>query len=291
MDTFKDEKEFPSHDTFLYDVNELCLEEKTITNGIAKYIDQEEKSNSKLMERVKDEFYPDPENFLFKADLDEDENENYEEAIVSSSPKYSSEKPDNVLLEAKREKGIFKPFVKKLPKNINKKKQKEKATVVAPGENQKFDNIFKFQEEKCFPTLFPKGTGGYASSYLETGLGFSNYCKLRLTGGICVNDKDIHEQIQKVEKDSCVDYERFRRDHHYMMFLLLVLDSINMRRAQETAFRKVTRLNKYTSDRTKVTETDRTLLERRNIGYRTFKGSQYKKVLNFFVKFHAVGDD
>ena len=62
-----------------------------------------------------------------------------------------------------------------------------------------------------------------------------------------------------------------RRDHHYMMFLLLVLDSINMRRAQETAFRKVTRLNKYMVDRTKVTEEDRNLLERRNIGYRTFK--------------------
>ena len=56
-----------------------------------------------------------------------------------------------------------------------------------------------------------------------------------------------------------------------MMFLLLVLDSIKMRRAQQTAFRKVTRLQKYTNDRTKVTEEDRALLERRNIGYRTFK--------------------
>ena len=37
----------------------------------------------------------------------------------------------------------------------------------------------------------------------------------------------------------------FRRDHHYMMFLLLVLDSINMRRAQKTAFRKVTRLRDH----------------------------------------------
>ena len=32
------EKEAPSHDTFLYHVNELCLEEHTITNGIAKFI-------------------------------------------------------------------------------------------------------------------------------------------------------------------------------------------------------------------------------------------------------------
>ena len=112
-----------------------------------------------------------------------------------------------------------------------------------------------------------KGTGGYASSYVESGLGFSNYCKLRLTGGICVTDKDLHEKINQIEKDSCCDYERFRRDHHYMMFLLLVSDSINMRRAQKTAFRKAIRLKKYTNDRTKITEEDKGLLERRNIGY------------------------
>ena len=148
---------------------------------------------------------------------------------------------------------------------------KEKATVVAPGENQKFDNKYKYQEEKCFPTLFPKGTGGYASTYLDMGLGIANYCKLRLTGGVCVENNDLHAEIKKMEEDSCVDYERFRRDHHYLMFLLLMLDSINMRRAQETAFRKVTRLNKYRVDSVKVTEQDRALLERRNIGYKTFK--------------------
>ena len=106
---------------------------------------------------------------------------------------------------------------------------------------------------------------------MDLGLGFSNYCKLRLTGGICITDKECHEQIKKIEKDSCVDYERFRRDHHYMMFLLLVLDSINMRRAQKTAFRKVTRVRKYRIDKTMVAEEDKALLERRNQGYRTFK--------------------
>ena len=267
---FTDEKEVPSHDTFLYHINELCLEEKTITNGIAKFIDEKEKNNSKLMESVKDEFYPDYENFLFKADSDEEDNECCDEATFESEPIKNLENAETVIRGKKHNNGIFKPFVNKLSRK-RKNKEKEKATVVAPGENQKFDNTFKFQEEKCFPTLFPKGTGGYASSYLETGLGFSNYCKLRLTGGICVTDKDMHEKIKQIEKDSCVDYERFRRDHHYMMFLLLVSDSINMRRAQNTAFRKVTRLNKYTNDRTKVTEEDRSLLERRNIGYRTFK--------------------
>lgn len=55
------------------------------------------------------------------------------------------------------------------------------------------------------------------------------------------------------------------------MKTFLTADNINIRRAQDTAFRKVTRLKDYKTDKTKVTEQDRALLERRNIGYRTFK--------------------
>ena len=44
-----------------------------------------------------------------------------------------------------------------------------------------------------------------------------------------------------------------------------------MRRAQKTAFRKVTRVRKYRIDKTMVAEEDKALLERRNQGYRTFK--------------------
>ena len=47
------EKKVPSHDTFMYHVNELCLEEQTVTNGIAKFIDLKEKNNSKLMEDLR----------------------------------------------------------------------------------------------------------------------------------------------------------------------------------------------------------------------------------------------
>ena len=47
------EKEVPLHDTFMYHVNELCLEEQTVTNGIAKFIDLKEKNNSKLMEDLR----------------------------------------------------------------------------------------------------------------------------------------------------------------------------------------------------------------------------------------------
>ena len=128
-------------------------------------------------------------------------------------------------VKPKKEEKQKSQFVNKLTrkkKNKTTGDKKEKATVVAPGENQKFANSVKYQEEKCFPTLFPKGTGGYASTYLDTGLGLANYIKLRLTGGLSLDDCDIHEKIQKIEHDSCIDAERFRRDHHYLMFILLI---------------------------------------------------------------------
>ena len=105
-------------------------------------------------------------------------------------------------------------------------KKREKITAVAPGEGQKFDNDMKYQEEKCFPELFPTGKGGYVSTYLDSGLGFSNYCKLRLTGGLCLEDNDLSEDIMISEKDAKINYERFRKNHHYMMFLLLILGKI-----------------------------------------------------------------
>jgi hypothetical protein len=59
----------------MYHVNELCLEEQTVTNGIAKFIDEKEKKNSKLMDDLKDEFHPDSENYLnFKPDSDAEDN-------------------------------------------------------------------------------------------------------------------------------------------------------------------------------------------------------------------------
>ena len=115
------------------------------------------------------------------------------------------------------------------------------------------------------------GKGGYTSTYMELGLGFSNYCKLRLTSGLCLKNDDLAKKVVQIEEDSRIDYQRFRGNHHYMMFLLLILDAINMRRAQATAFRKVTRLHKYNIDTKNITNEDKEHLERRNIGYRTFK--------------------
>ena len=260
-----DEIEVNSNDTFLYHVNELSLEEKTLTNGIATLIDNNEKRTYKIADDVKDEFAPEYDEFLFK---DDDISEDLVEDELNTKESAKTRKTKDHVTKSK----------------------KEKATVVAPGENQPFDNVFKFQEEKCFPDLFPKGFGGYASTYMETGLGFSNYCKMRLTGGVCITDKDVHDKITHLEAKSAINYERFRRDHHYMMFLLLVLDSINMKRAQATAFRKVTRLRKYEVDSSKITEVDRNLLERRNMGYRTFKESHPNKSDGKFCFLLSKGD-
>ena len=156
-------------------------------------------------------------------------------------------------------------------KLLNTQKRREKITSIAPGEGQKFDNNMEHQEERCFPELFPTGKGGYVSTYLNSGLGFSNYCKLRLTGGLCIDKDDISDYVINSEKEAKINYERFRKNHHYMMFLLLILDSINMRRAQSTAFRKVSRLQEYRENPNIIKEKDKEELIRRNVGYRTFK--------------------
>ena len=63
-------------------------------------------------------------------------------------------------------------------KHVSKKKKK---VSVAPGEQGQFQNWGKdsYLEEKCFPDLFPYGTGGYLSSCLddpEKAIGFAEYC-------------------------------------------------------------------------------------------------------------------
>ena len=268
--------EIHENDTFLYPVNEISLEEKTIPNKIAKLIVYGEKLNKEAFE-LQDEFAPEFENFLFKDNDEEDDvNVDLDEDILKEMEKSFDfeDNTGNVLINSdvsdKETENDSTTKEKKKKKPI-KGKKKERATVVAPGEGQSFENEYKYQEEKCFPNLFPTGKGGYSSTYMEMGLGFSNYCKLRLTGGLCLKNTCLAEEIVQMEKNSRIDYERFRGNHHYMMFLLLILDAINMRRAQTTAFRKVTRLQKYKVNSTKITNADKELLERHNIGYRTFK--------------------
>ena len=96
---------------------------------------------------------------------------------------------------------------------------------VASGEHGHFKNRRDdtYLEEKCFPELFPFGTGGYLSSCIEDpdrALGFAEYCVGQLI--------------------SCDP--KFRLNQSYICFILLVKESIQIQRCISTYFRQATRL-------------------------------------------------
>ena len=70
----------------------------------------------------------------------------------------------------------------------------------------------------AFPGLFPYGIGGYLSSNILNGsdIGFANYCRNRLLSAD----------------------PKFRNDHNYLFFLLLVKELIEMKRSKATYLRK-----------------------------------------------------
>ena len=153
------EKEIPIHDTFLYHVNEISTDTNTVTNKIAEYITKAEAGKQNTGE---DHDVADQEHFLFK----DDEEENLVEELESTDFFQDFEETDRLSttkdVKPKTKEDHTNIFVNKLTRKKKKKKstadEKEKTTVVAPGENQKFSNSIKYQEEKCFPTLFPKGS-------------------------------------------------------------------------------------------------------------------------------------
>ena len=158
------------------------------------------------------------------------------------------------------------------------KNQKEKITFmgnklfVAPAEEGKWKNWGDdmFLEEKLFPDLFPYGIGGYLSSNFikNSNLGFANYVKSRL---LSANDK-------------------FRKDKTYLFFLLLVKEMVEMKRSEQTFFRKATKAANLTPH--DVQNLSPELLVRYNNAFSAFKTirgtSAYfqgiKKNLNAFVR-------
>ena len=98
--------------------------------------------------------------------------------------------------------------------------EKARKIFVAPGEKGKFVNWRQniFIEEMAFPALFPYGIGGYLSSNILNGsdIGFANYCRNRLLSAD----------------------PKFRNDHNYLFFLLLVKELIEMKRSKATYLRK-----------------------------------------------------
>ena len=138
-----------------------------------------------------------------------------------------------------------------LPKERNKIAANLEKLIVAPGEAGKWKNWGKdlYLEEKLFPHLFPYGIGGYLSSNLlkKSNLGFSNYVKSRL---MSVNPK-------------------FRNDEFYVFFLLLVKESVDIQRSEQTVFRKATKVPNLNA--TFAQETTKEFLKRYNNAFATFK--------------------
>ena len=58
---------------------------------------------------------------------------------------------------------------------------------------------------------------------------------------------------------------------HYIFFLLQVTEAVNLKRAETTAFRKASRLKKYTSTFIQEAQADKAVLQRTNQGFRQFK--------------------
>ena len=120
--------------------------------------------------------------------------------------------------------------------------------VLAPTEASKFVNHEAVVdiEEKCFPHLFPYGTGGYVSSYMGKGVAFSNYIKNRLNG---------------------VD-RQFANDYTYVTFLFHVKEALEIKRSRVTYFRKCFK-KKYTVS--SIKGIDKASIERSDYGFKAFK--------------------
>ena len=140
---FTDQRDVPVHDTFLYHVNELCLEDNTVTNNIAKYINETEKNSSKLMTDVQDEFHPDHDNFLFKENTEEEEDYESNEEATESEPKVCSENAEHKEDDQKNEEAT-------ITTDTEKKQSSEKGEEVDEGKID-IDAFFRQYDKKPRP--------------------------------------------------------------------------------------------------------------------------------------------
>merc|ERR1719481_453073 len=122
--------------------------------------------------------------------------------------------------------------------------------VVAPTEKGKFVNYEEVKdiEERCFPHLFPKGNGGYLSTYASKKVTFSNYIKMRLNG---------------------ID-RRYANDHQYVIFLYQIKESLEIKRSRVTYFRKC-KMNKSKYNKSSLAGFTKTEMERSDLGFKAFK--------------------
>merc|ERR1712082_189482 len=122
--------------------------------------------------------------------------------------------------------------------------------VVAPTEEGKFVNYEQVLdiEERCFPHLFPKGKGGYLSTYASQKVTFSNYIKMRLNG---------------------ID-RRYAIDHQYIIFLYQIKESLEIKRSRVTYFRKC-KMNKTKYNKATLGALTKTEMERSDLGFKALK--------------------
>ena len=125
-----------------------------------------------------------------------------------------------------------------------------KKVIVAPTDAGHFMNYESdvHIEEKCFPHLFPKGVGGYMSTYFPKKVTFSNYIKMRLNG---------------------ID-RRFSTDHLYIIFLYQVKESLEIKRSRVTYFRK-SKCNSSKYNKSTIGNMSKLEIERTDAGFKAFK--------------------
>ena len=155
---------------------------------------------------------------------------------------------DTILYDSKTKSGDLEKYLAEQRKAIEKNLRK---ISVAPGEEGKWKTWGKdlYLEEKCFPKLFPRGLGGLLSSNLIkcSNMGISNYVKSRLLSAD----------------------PKFRRDPTYVFFLLLVKEMVDIKRSQQTYFRKATKVPNLNAKF--IDENTKEFLTRHNNAFSTYK--------------------
>ena len=190
-------------------------------------------------------------------DLPEYLTEMTDDTVIDSLDKTKTE--DNII--SAYAEGIIEAEKRHMNQRKGKKSKKIPAVSMAPSESGEFvnwseiDDDVKYIEEKSFPDLFPNGTGGYLSTYVDNEGGnvtrsvdFANYIKQRILG---------------------VD-SRFREDSTYMFFLFLVKERIEISRSVTTFFRK-SKVDKKNFDVKFFRDADRDEIRRTDLGYNAFQ--------------------
>ena len=172
--------------------------------------------------------------------------------FVSTSNKEKNSLLDNLDVVSNPTSKYSKFIANECKGQARKNKKKMRKVSVAPGELGTFKNWGDdlYIEEKAFPELFPFGRGGYLSTCVEepsNDIGFASYCS---------------SQIMSADP-------KLRLNVTYIFFLLLVKESILLKRCISTFLRQARRLPNLTKQNLLIL--NNADLVRYNQGYQVFK--------------------